>query len=577
VSENLAKGRMPLWFGCQDEGRNFGGKRTNESQIGIHEELPNAWIRAGNKRCLSLVRLHERDGFLERSGRHNAEAKTAGNKRRTGRRGARPGQSCNLASVPIGHFLFHVFFCRNTSVFFSAVPSDAENLKRADRTLKTRKGHKKVTKWSRYDTGSSQEGEGAPLPHGPHGPHKGWAAFLEKVREELGWTLDETCDFCGVEIGWLKKARDGQNIRGAFREKLQDALNKKWRDRCPGKLPLAWPDWVDSAPWSAAGIVASPAPVLSATRVVSKPLTVDWVLFAPFCPGDSPRSVAPPNGLVCKAEDDESRTFVASANTRAELRWFDWGAAVWTLRTLAEFPNLAALAAQRRHTYRDLLKGQHLVRHLTELVNIAAKTRVHGPPSCQTHIGYALSMFSLVEPGWQSEFTPHALQVLSCPNLILKLPEIEDSESAVEDVASADEIRERESEILQHGVGTLDLHEFSQPGLVHGYACWAGVAAHINEALRPRMLNSCICFQQELQALWWRLHSLSASLNTRRPTHREAEQMNKLKVAVLRILRIGPTEVTALRLFKEAVIATSRFKSVFEEFQEIHRAMRNIP
>jgi hypothetical protein len=407
----------------------------------------------------------------------------------------------------------------------------------------------------------------------PRGPHKEWAGFVEKVRKELGWTLDQTCDLTDMKMGWLKKARRGQEIDGGFREKFENAINKRWKEKFPNKPLLVWPAWVDDAPWSETNNIL---PATQRSIVESKAFTVDWVLLAPFCPGENAKSINPPDGLVFKAADEVSRIFVPTADKRAELRWFDWGAAVWTLRTVKEFPNLATLATERRQLYRDMLKGQHLLTQLTMRINNAAKTGINEQTICQTNIGYALSMFSLIKSGWQREFIPHALQAMSCPNVILSLPEVEDCEPGIEDAASADEIREKECEILQHGIGTADLREFSQPGLVHGYACWAGVAAHVNEAMRPRMLNSCICFQQELQALWWRLHSLSASLNNRRPTEKEDEHMNRIRVAVQRTLRIGPTEVTALRLFKEAVIATSRFNSVYEEFQQTYRDSKNL-
>lgn len=126
--------------------------------------------------------------------------------------------------------------------------SDAKKLKQSKPALKARKGHEKATP----DT------------------HAKWAEFIEKVRKELGWTLEETCDFTDIEIGWLKKARDGQNVRGDFRAKFEDAIKKKWQENFPDKPPLAWPAWVDGAPWSEPSFPASP-PSLSAA--ISKPST----------------------------------------------------------------------------------------------------------------------------------------------------------------------------------------------------------------------------------------------------------------------------------------------------------------
>jgi transcriptional regulator with XRE-family HTH domain len=106
--------------------------------------------------------------------------------------------------------------------------SNAKNLKQSKRSLKTRKGHEKATP----------------------DKHAKWAEFIEQIRKELGWTMDEMCEFTDVDISWLKKARGGHNIRGDFREKFENALNKKWKEKFPDKPPLPWPAWIDDAPWS---------------------------------------------------------------------------------------------------------------------------------------------------------------------------------------------------------------------------------------------------------------------------------------------------------------------------------------
>jgi hypothetical protein len=97
------------------------------------------------------------------------------------------------------------------------MPSDAKKLNPSKPDLKARKGHETVTPDA----------------------HKKWAEFIEQVRKELGWTLDETCDFTDVKMGWLKKARRGKDIHGAFREKFEDAIKKKWQEKYPQKPPLA--------------------------------------------------------------------------------------------------------------------------------------------------------------------------------------------------------------------------------------------------------------------------------------------------------------------------------------------------
>ncbi len=127
---------------------------------------------------------------------------------------------------------------RTSSVFFSEMSSDAKTLKQTKLNVKARKGHKSVTK----------------------GTHTKWSTFIEKVREELGWTLDQTCDLTDMKIGWLKKARRGQDLDGDFREKFEIAINRRWKEKFPKKLPLVWPAWVEDAPWSAPEKVYPPVP-----------------------------------------------------------------------------------------------------------------------------------------------------------------------------------------------------------------------------------------------------------------------------------------------------------------------------
>ncbi len=299
-------------------------------------------------------------------------------------------------------------------------------------------------------------------------------------------------------------------------------------------------------------------------RIPERPFKAEWILFAPFCPNRS-FATEVPRQLVFVTEDKESRTFGTRTDPNVQLRWFPWGGAVWTIRSLQTFQNLAAAATKRREMYRSILKGNHLIRKVTDQIcNTKPKS------GANIEIGYVLSMFFLTEPGWSSELVPHALQVLSCPNILLELPEVEDCDHGNLLNASAADIEARERDLLQRGVEAADLYLFNQPGLVTGYACWAGVAAQIKESLRPRMLTACISFQQELQSLWWRLHTLCASQQSGQCTPEAAELAKQLRLAVQRTLQVGPTEVTALRLFKEAVIHTSRFRAIVEAFHQVH-------
>lgn len=304
----------------------------------------------------------------------------------------------------------------------------------------------------------------------------------------------------------------------------------------------------------------------SARSFIPASFSAEWILFAPFCPGAEAK-VNRLRELSCKCEDQNSITFSVKGHGALELRWFKWGAAVWTHRIPLELPNLTTLGVQRSKQYHEVLRGSHVVRSPTQKINGSIKV----PAETQTQIGYALSLYSLNRPGWQQEHTPHALKIMSCPNILLELSQTQDYELDPRCVVNNESLLEKEMRLLCDGVHSPDLHEFAQPGLLHGYASWAGVSVHINEPMRLRLLASCTAFEQELQALWWRLHSISACLQTSDQITKHEPLLQTLKFAVQNALRIGPTEATPLRLFKEAVITTSRFKSVFEDFQQLCR------
>ena len=294
------------------------------------------------------------------------------------------------------------------------------------------------------------------------------------------------------------------------------------------------------------------------------PFSVEWVLFAPFCPGADAKANRV-RELKCKNEDQISITFSVQGISDLELRWFKWGTAVWTHRISLELPNLTTLGVRRANQYHELLHGDHFVRSLTKRINDSIKA----PPESKSHIGYVLSLYSLNKPGWEQELTPHALKAMSCPSILLEPLRARNCDINMKQFTDNEGLLEQEMRLLCEGVHSPDLHEFSHPGLLHGYASWAGVSVHIAEPMREHFLESCTAFEQELQALWWRLHSISSCLEITDQVAKHDGLLQTLRCAVRNALRIGPTEPTPMRLFKEALIATSRFKSIFEEFQQL--------
>ncbi|MEZ5962472.1 MAG: DUF4062 domain-containing protein [Planctomycetota bacterium] len=370
---------------------------------------------------------------------------------------------------------------------------------------------------------------------------------------------------------------DGALWRREWDELDRDPELRRWRERLTTTHGVEFfshdPRSIDVAP-AVARWVARGAPP---QRVVREQFRVEWSVFLPFCPGVPPPDGEIP-GLRLSAADAESTSFESAADANLTMRWFGFGGAVWTLRQERRFGTLAEFAQSRRQLYRAILHhparaADHAIPALTAAVNEAAAARC-AAALCQRQIGYALSLVSLLDPGWQTLQIPHALQVLACPSLLLNLPEAEDC--ALDDHAADPLVLDhREAALVADGNRGHDLKEFRLPGVMHAVACWAGVAAHVQSTHRDAMVAAFVRFEELIQALWWRLHSLESLLDVGQIPQEAKAQLTSIERHVHKALRIGPTEVTATRLFKEAVIQTSRIESVFNEFRNTVRDLRS--
>ena len=78
---NLTEWGAAFRFRRENQSGDFGGERANKTKLGIHKKIADARICTRHERSLRDARLHKRDGFLERSRRHNTEMAAAGDKR----------------------------------------------------------------------------------------------------------------------------------------------------------------------------------------------------------------------------------------------------------------------------------------------------------------------------------------------------------------------------------------------------------------------------------------------------------------------------------------------------------------
>jgi hypothetical protein len=249
------------------------------------------------------------------------------------------------------------------------------------------------------------------------------------------------------------------------------------------------------------------------------------------------------------------------------LTWYDYGAAVWAVTRQLSFPSIAALAKEREAHYHDVLSGDHTVRQLTQEVQQAASKSSRGAPSIQSTIVYALSLIGVEELIWAPAEVEHALKLLSCPNFLSGYATVEDRGVRPDRRVDHSGISQQENDFLRLGAPFLDGKAFNFARTVRGYASWAGVAFHLPPAERGVFECEFISYETRLQALWLFLDHHTKLLDQGMIRAIDPKTKHHVHTQSRHVFSAGPTETTPLRLFKEAVVATSRIEQLWETFQ----------
>jgi DNA-binding winged helix-turn-helix (wHTH) protein len=308
-------------------------------------------------------------------------------------------------------------------------------------------------------------------------------------------------------------------------------------------------------------------PVARIGRPKRSPFTVNWHVLAPFFPGGAP--LANPAKGVTKSGELADSTVYKTQDPNIVLTWYDYGAAVWVMTRQRSFPSITSLAQERESYYRAFLRGDHTIRKLTKQIQQAAAKGSRISPSTQSMIGYALSVIGVEEMAWRPDEVDHALKLLSCPNLLSGYATVEHGD--VQENRPAGQFSstsQQEADFLRRGIPMPEARPFSLVHTVRGYASWAGVSYHLPCAQRPVFEPEFIRYETRLQAFWLFLdhHIKLLEQGAIRAIARETKQQAQTQARL--VFGAEPREHTPVRLFKEAVMASSRIGQLWETFQQ---------
>lgn len=299
----------------------------------------------------------------------------------------------------------------------------------------------------------------------------------------------------------------------------------------------------------------------------------EWVVLAPFCP------VIPfenSNFNISEASEHHQlsdRTIIEFKSMdlngqRLSLHWLNIGIAVWVLKIPVEFESIYSFAFERKMLYRQILREEHIISKLTtEIRSLLDLPNDLG--DCISELGYCFSLVNVTAPAWEGQQISNALKLLSCPSMFYD--RYVDSELLLELSANAMEnLAGAEQEFLSKGIMQEDLCSFKVDRKVNGFASWAGLAMlGLNES-GTSQFDDILNYEVDLQAHWWYFHHFkNLIIEGFEDFVTDRYKSDKINRSFSKLVSIGPTETTASRLYKEAIIKTSRIKNHYKDFKEL--------
>ncbi len=296
---------------------------------------------------------------------------------------------------------------------------------------------------------------------------------------------------------------------------------------------------------------------------------VEWHVLVPFFAGTpSPSNISKQiSALKPVAKNSYSEQFELGKDI--SLHWFDYGVAVYHIKKEVLIKNIFEFSLQRRSLYKSILEGNHPLSETTKEILSFVHNENSSYASVTSENAYALSIVNVQEPMWDMSVSETALKLFSNPSMLYN-----DHREMLSEKPLSDEIKtlltQTEKDYLSNGISNFEFNCFAVKGVINGYATWAGVSLQIENTEKCLPCQEFISFEIMLQSIWFLISHYKQLIVTNREDVVQIRNLrNRIKIMMSEIFNILPREPIVMRLFKEAVIKTSRLEKLYQEFKEI--------
>lgn len=293
-----------------------------------------------------------------------------------------------------------------------------------------------------------------------------------------------------------------------------------------------------------------------------------WHIFAPFCILISFKEFYEKVKLFKEFSFNDCY-YKIPIEKDIELIWFDFGIAVWHLYKPMETNRIFDFSIHRRKLYKELLNEKHKVCLITsEILNLIG-INFNIPFNRLSKVGYALSFVDIHDFACENSFVSNALKLFSSPSVLFPTDIGLEDENGI-NPEKIDELENLEITYIKNGVPDKDHYSFEVKGITTGFASWSGVSTFIQDgALHNRTLLEFVEYELYIQSIWWYCsHFKRLAVDGDSDFVKSHFNINKLKGRFASLLSVLPRESAVQRLYKEAIIETSRIKTLYEDLKE---------
>ncbi|MDB5198049.1 MAG: Cro/Cl family transcriptional regulator [Chitinophagaceae bacterium] len=293
----------------------------------------------------------------------------------------------------------------------------------------------------------------------------------------------------------------------------------------------------------------------------------EWYVLTPFFPATTYSSITEklPLKLIEKGDQFAKLKF----DDQIELYWFDYGIAVWCAKVEFSLQKIFEFSLRRREFFKHILDGNHSIKQATkEIIEIIHKKNNHLIDKTSLN-SYALSIFHLLDSSWENKTRLDALKLFSNPSMLYANHREIILERGLSNEVN-DLLSKAELDYLSSGIFNQEFESFSIPGIIEGFATWAGVSFHIQNKEKCLPCYNFIFFEVLLQSFWALIsHYKNLTLSNHANFVKEHYIKNDIKKHISKIFSVLPREPIVMRLFKETIINTSRIDKLYQEFKEL--------